>query len=354
MAAFYPYDPEGYGGTDRDGVTTLDRLDLGGRMPGDVLTSIMYAGADGSVNPALSRGCEPRKAAPIDEERLRSLVRPSGGYDLGADPKALARTHLRQYQTELSQRGPVAPDPADESLRPRARPRYTSRSVIPHVTQCECKSLQDRARVRGSLKGTQMDEYTRYERDLHARDDRWFSDGDRILYEFLDMANASTLSIALIKAGVLEPPSFPLRVLAGRQAPCACSMLGPNLVHRMYMYVADDLERVFVERYNPQDRTMGATLARLNKRVTEHFAADQSAWAREDSHEARVRAMARNAETGAGSWQYEPLPAHLPSKGRVLPFTGDNESVDPLKRNVAAKIAARYGFTINDQGQLLL
>jgi hypothetical protein len=353
MAAFYPFDPEGYGGLDRDAPTTLETLDLGGRQAGDVLTSMLYTGPDGSVHPALGRGCDPRQATPINEAKLRALRDPAGIFSLAVDPKAAARSALRERQAELAAGGPVKED-ARVLLAPKPRPRYTSRTVIPRVTQCECKSLQDRARVRGSLKGTHMDEYSRYERDLHANDDRWFSDGDRILYEFFELANASTLTIALVRAGVLEPPQFPLRVLAGRTAPCACSLLGPQLVHRAYQFFADDLERVFIDRYNPRDRSMGAVLARLNKRVTEHFAADQAQWALQDGDEARVRAMARNAETGAGSWQYEPLAAHLPSSGRAnpQPATSLDHYATAHHRLAAEKIAARYGYGITPDGQI--
>lgn len=353
MAAFYPYDPEGYGGMDRDAPTTLETLDLGGRQAGDVLTSMLYAAPDGTVNPALGRGCDPRSAVPINEEKLRALRDPAGVFSLAVDPKAAARSELRRRQAELAMRGPVSEEGGGSDPAPVvARPRYTSRSIIPRVTSCECKSIQDRVRVRGSLKGTHEDERSRYERDMHRNDDRWFSDGDRILFEFLELPNASTLAIALVRAGVLEPPRFPLRVLAGRDSPCACSLLGPHLLHRAYQFIQPDLERVFIDRYNPGDRGMGAVLSRLNKRVVDHFAADQGQWAREESHEARVRAMARNAQTGAGSWQYEPLAAHIPSRGRTNLRGGDDESVDILKRQAAATIAARYGYTFGMDGML--
>jgi len=357
MAAFYPFDPEGYGGLDGDAPTTLETLDLGGKQAGDVLTSMLYAAPDGTINPALGRGCDPRQARPIDEAKLRALRDPDGVFSLAVDTKAVARSTLKQRQAQLAEQGPIRDDAVDpQGLAPKPRPRYTSRAVIPRVTQCECKSLQDRARIRGSLKGTQMDEYSRYERDLHANDDRWFSDGDRILYEFLELANASTLTIALVRAGVLEPPQFPLRVLAGRTAPCACSLLGPELVHRAYQYIADDLERVFIDRYYPKDRSMGAVLSRLNKRITEHFAADQSQWAIQNADETRVQAMARNAKTGAASWQYEPLAARLPSSGRTntMPTPATDHYATAHHRAVATKIAARYGYTLSPDGALIM
>jgi hypothetical protein len=355
MAAFYPYEIEGYGGADAEVITTLNGVDLGGRLPGDVLTSLMYAAPDGTVNPALGRGCDPRRDAPVDDAKVRALRDRGGVFALAADPKALAREALRKHQHGVKMRGPVAADDggAYSVDRAPARPRYSAASVVPRVTQCECKALQERSRRKSRLRGAGNDAFQRFDRDMHGNDDRWFSDGDRVLNEFLDMANASTLAISMVRAGVLEAPTFPLPVLAGREAPCACSLLGPNLVHRIYLLVADDLERVVIDRYNPADRSLGAALARLNRRAVEHFAADQKVWARGDSLVARARAMARNAANGAGSWQYEPLPAREPSKGRVTVLRGENGGVTEVKRQVATKIAARYGYVLTPDGRLL-
>jgi hypothetical protein len=355
MAAFYPYEIEGYGGSDSHTITTLNGVDLGGRLPGDVLTSLMYAAPDGTVNPALGKGCLPRRSAPVDEAGVRALRDPSGAYALAADPKAVARHALRAHQAKINQRGPVAPDDGGkyDSAAAPPRPLYTSREVVPGVTLCECKALQDRARKQGRLRMGGTDLYHRYERDLHGNDRRWFSDRDRLLFEFLDMANASTLAVSLTQAGVLEAPTFPLRVLAGRTSACACSLLGPNLVHRMYLLLADDIERIVIDRYNPQDRSMGAALAKLNRRVISHFTADQRLWSRGDALVDRARAMAKDPSAGAGSWQYEPLAAREPSKGRANLVSGNDANVGEVKRSVAAKIAARYGYVLTPDGRLV-
>jgi hypothetical protein len=356
MAAFYPYDIEGYGGSDSQTITTLNGVDLGSRLPGDVLTSLMYAAPDGSVNPALGKGCDPRRAAPVDEARAAALRDPTGVYALAADPKAVARSALRAHQAKVNARGPVAPDDGgrfDAATSPARRPPYSSRSVVQGVTRCECQALQERARQQGRLRMAGTDLYHRYDRDLHGNDRRWFSDRDRVLFEFLDMANASTLAVTLTQAGVLEAPQFPLKVLAGRTAPCACSLLGPNLVHRAYLFVADDVERIVIDRYNPEDRSMGAALAKLNRRVVAQFVGDQGVWSRGDALVERARAMAKDPSAGAGSWSYEPLAAREPSRGRTNLVSGNDANVGEVKRAVATKIAARYGYVLTPDGRLV-
>jgi len=357
MAAFYPYDIEGYGGSDRDAVTTLNGIDLGNRLPGDVLTSMMYAAPDGSVHPALGRGHLPRHSALVNEAKIRGI---SGR---GAvDPKAVARQDLRAHQAAVAARGPVVPDDdpvsgeAARAAEAARRPQYSAHQVVPRLTQCECKALQDRAMLQGRLRMTGTDEYNRYDRDLHANDRRWFSDRDRVLFEFLELANASTLAVGLAQVGVLEAPPFPLPVLAGRTAPCACSLLSPNLVHRIYLLLADDIERIVIDRYDPRDRNLGAALARLDKRVIEHFSADQRVWSRGEGLVARARTMAKNPAAGAGTWQYEPLVRRELSRGRtnVVDRQGNiARSAGEVKRQVAAKIAARYGYILSDDGRLI-
>lgn len=353
MATFHPYAVEGYGGFDSNTITTLDAVDLRGRRPGDVLTEIMYAGPDGAVNPALYRGCdgtEGGRRRPVPEDRLAALRSPSGPYALAVDPKAVAHAQLEARRQQRLREGPVS-DASTVAHPAPARPRYSAASVVPHVTPCECLRLQRRAAMDGGLNGDTSSVRARFEKDFHGNDRRWFSDGNRLLYEFLDMANASTLSLTLSRAGVLAPPPFPLRVLAGRSSPCACSLLGPELVHRAYQYLLEDLERLEIDRYGPRDRTVGAVLARLNRRVAEYFKADQAMWAKGDRFVDRARAMA-GPRQGAGTWDYEPLAATRPSRGRVTRLVAEPAGVTEVKRAVASKVAARYGFTLGADGQL--
>jgi hypothetical protein len=353
MATFHPYAVEGYGSFDTRTITTLNGVDLGSRPAGDVLTEMMYAGPDGSVNPALYRGCSgPGTKQPVPEDRLAALRDPSGRYALAADPKAIAHAQLESRRQELLRQGPVQDGSRVKVDNAPARPRYSAAGVVPGVTPCECVRIQQRAVLDGGLQGNASSTRARFERDFHANDPRWFSDGNRVLFEFLDMANASTLSLALTRAGVLAPPPFPLRVLAGRSSPCACSLLGPELVHRAYQYLQEDLERLAIDRYGPRDRTMGAVLAQLNRRVTEYFTADQAMWALGDGFVGRARAMAEHPKTHAGTWDYEPLAATRPSRGRLTKLTGEDGGVTEVKRAVASKVAARYGFVLGADGQL--
>lgn len=353
MATFHPYAVEGYGSFDTQTITTLNGIDLGSRPAGDVLTEIMYAAPDGSVNPALYRGCDgPPTKVPVAEQKLLELRNPSGRYALAADPKAIAHIQLEARRQELLRKGPVQDESRVRVDNAPSRPRYSAAGVVAHVTPCECLRLQQRAVADGGLQGNASSTRARFERDFHANDDRWFSDGNRVLFEFLDMANASTLSLALTRAGVLLPPPFPLRVLAGRKSPCACSLLGPELVHRAYQFLQEDLERLEIDRFGPKDRTMGAVLARINRRVTQYFVADQAMWAKGDGFVNRARAMATNPTTRAGTWDYEPLPATRPSRGRLTRLTGEDGGVTEVKRAVAAKVAARYGFVLGADGQL--
>jgi hypothetical protein len=353
MATFHPYAVEGYGGFDTATITTLNGMDLGSRPAGDVLTEMMYAGPDGSVNPALYRGCDgPGTKQPVPADRLAALRDPSGRYALAADPKAIAHVQLEARRQELLRKGPVQDASRVRVDHAAARPRYSAAGVVPRVTPCECLRIQRRAVEEGGLQGNASTTRVRFERDFHANDDRWFSDGNRVLFEFLDMANASTLSLALTRAGVLAPPPFPLRVLAGRSSPCACSLLGPELVHRAYQFLQEDLSRLEIDRFGPRDRTMGAVLARVNRRVTQYFAADQAMWAKGDGFVGRARAMAAHPTTRAGTWDYEPVPATRPSRGRLTRLTGEDGGVTEVKRAVASRVAARYGFVLGADGQL--
>jgi len=349
MATLHPYDIEGYGGADADGPTTLNALDLRGQLAGDVLTDMLYAAPSGESHPALAqmisgagRGAG-SSARPIDEAKLRALHYGDMEHPhLGLDPKRVAKHYQQAYYAR--QRGPVSDayagaKPEEEAARPRGFYYGSSRRVIPHVTPCECKSLIAR--------GTMPDgSDSPYFRDFYARDDRFFNDGTRIMREFFDLPNASALAILLAREGVVAPPPMPLRVLAGRESPCACSALGPELVHRIYLFLLEDWERAVISRYAPEDRSMGAVLARFNRRVVDHFAAKDAMRSAGEADLERARAMAVGQE-GASTWDYEPLPARKFGLGRVTYLSHENAGVSENKRAHAEALAARLGYRLD-------
>lgn len=393
MAAFYPYDVEGYGATDDAHVTTLGSLDLRGRLAGDVLTEILYAAPDGTVNPAMYRGCQSRESREVNTDRLRglgvSVNDPTRSYAeanlaaghwgdgshnnsahpnpsrhavpssfpqlLVADARHTAKADVRAQNDRIRQQGPVldsGPSVSRLAALAGSAPRYGASRVVPHVTRCECKPIQDRARMRSALKSTDNENYARFLKDFHGRDDRWFSDGDKLVYEFYDLANASTLAVSLTRAGVISPPPFPLPVLAGRDSPCACSLIGPELVHKIERLLLDDWERFSFARLPLSERNFGSALARYNARVAMHFDADDELQRRGDAFSARAHAMA-GADSGAGSWEYQPLPSREPGRGRFNVVMDPEGGVSELRRAIAERTAATYGYTLGPGGQLM-
>lgn len=351
MATFHPYEVEGYGGLDTEGATTLDRLDLGGRLAGDVLTDILYASPEGEVHPALARmngSSGARGARPINEAKLLELHRSHGASSshvagiLGLDPKRVAKEYQTRYyaqqQAVVSDDAYAGARPEREAVRPRGFYYAAARRIIPHVTPCECKTL---------IAAAQEGQGSAFHRDFFARDDRFFNDGPRILREFYGMANATSLSILLAREGVIAPPPVPPRVLAGREEPCACSVLGPEMVHRIYLFLREDWERAVVSRFAPEDRSMGAVLARFNRRVVEHFAADDALRSVGEAHRERAEAMARGA-ADAGTWSYEAKPARLPGRGRLTLRTHETGGVSENRRAHAHEVAARFGYRLVD------
>jgi len=373
MATLHPYEVDGYGGLDSEGVTTMNALDLNGRLAGDVLTNILYAAPSGEVHPALASmysGAGPNAAGashrPIDEAKLRALHyggEGSGGGErqgyaeeggdgphLGLDPKRVAKHYQQAYYARKaaaasrggSGGGGPATDayggarPEQEVLRPRGFYYGSARRVVHQRTPCECKALL------ASLPPADSP----YLRDFYANDDRFFNDGARIMREFLDLPNASALAILLSREGVIAPPPMPLRTLAGREAPCACSLIGPEMVHRVYLFLQQDWERAVVSRYAPGDRSMGAVLARFNRRVADYFAADDALRSADETHVERARAMARG-EAGAGTWDYEPVPAKRIGMGRVTLLSHENAGVTENKRAHAEELAGRLGFRLD-------
>lgn len=357
MATLHPYEVDGYGGLDSEGVTTLDAIDLRGRLAGDVLTDVLYAAPSGEVHPALAHitsgaGRGGAGAKTIDEAKLRALHYGGDGGDaspgLGLDPKRVAKHYQQAYYARQAQdsarRGGPAGDayggarPEEEAQRPRGFYYGSARRVIPGVTPCECKALLAR--------GLTAQEDSPYQRDFHANDDRYFNDGVRIMREFYDLPNASALAILLAREGVVAPPPMPLRTLAGRAGPCACSALGPEMVHRIYLFLHHDWERAVISRYAPEDRSMGAVLARFNRRAVDHFAADDALRSADEAHVERARAMARG-EQGAGTWDYEPLPAKKFGLGRVTYLSHESAGVTENKRAHAEALAARLGYRLD-------
>jgi hypothetical protein len=360
MATFYAYDVEGYGGLDRDAPTLMSSLDLGSRLPGDVLHEMMYAAPDGSVSKALYAGCTPPgPGKTIDEDKIKMLRNPHGRFALAADPRMTAKAYLvseakaqRSKEMASSTGGAVVSD-AYKVAVPAAQQRFTRYSgatkVVPHMTPCECKSIIHKANVRRGDNYT--DNQSRYLRDFHARDQRYFNDGDRITQEFYDLANASTLAISLVRTEVIMAPPSPLVVLAGRSEPCACSVLGPEMVHRIYLLMYDHMERIAVDRQDPLDRNMGAVLTSLNKQVVEHFSGEDYNRNVAQDRQQRVLDMAKRTPD-AGNWDYNPMPRRDPSKGRVTTLVGELGGVPEQKRGLATRLAARYGYTL-ENGMLI-
>jgi hypothetical protein len=394
MASFYPYDVEGYY-NDSAQIMPLNAVDLKGRMPGDVLTEMLYAAPDGTVHPAMTRGCTARETREVSADRLarwgvlsgeeeggslagsnedtfassarplhhdptlhpnpsrHAVPRVGNASLLVADARMSAKADLRAQQEVTKRLGPIVDRGANVdrlAAMARAAPRYGAARVVWGVTRCECKAIQDRARMRSALKATDNENYARFLKDFHARDDRWFSDGDRVAYEFFDMANASTLAVSLVRAGVISPPRFPLPILQGREVPCACSLIGPELVHKIDRLLNDDWERFNIARLPPAARNLGAILGSYNARVVAHFEADDELQVRGQAFEARAQAMV----TGDGSsWDYNPLPAREPSNGRTNVVMDTDTQVTQLRREVAQNIAGRYGYTIDADGNLV-
>jgi hypothetical protein len=356
MATFYAYDVEAYGGTDRDSHSLMSSLDLGGRLPGDVLHEMMYAAPDGSVSKALYAGCTPPgPGKTIDEDKLKLLRNPHGRFALAADPRMTAKAYLRAEIKE--QRGKdmdgIVADSYRSTTLPASQQRMTryagATKVVPHMTPCECRAIIQKADVRRGENYT--DSQSRYLRDFHARDQRYFNDGDRITQEFYDLANASTLAISLVRAGVIMSPPSPLVVLAGRTEPCACSVLGPEMVHRVYLLMYDHMERIAVDRQDPLNRNIGSVLASLNKQVVDHFSGEDYNRNVTQDRQQRVMDIARRA-TDAGNWGYNPMPRRDPSNGRVTVLTGELGGVPEQKRGLATKLAARYGYRL-ENGMLI-
>jgi hypothetical protein len=365
MATLHPYEVDGYGGLDSEGVTTLNAIDLRGRLAGDVLTDLLYAAPSGEVHPALANvisgtGRGGGAARPIDEAKLRALHYGGGAAGgeqggehagLGLDPKRVAKHYQQAYYARQAQAagrsgGPASDAyggarPEEEAVRPRGFYYGSARRVIPNVTPCECRALLARGLMSPGGAGDSP-----YMRDFHRNDDRYFNDGVRIMREFYDLPNASALAILLAREGVIAPPPMPLRVLAGREAPCACSALGPELVHRIYLFLREDWERAVISRYAPEDRSMGAVLARFNRRVVDHFAAEDALRSAGEAHVERARAMARG-DAGAGTWDYEPLPAKKFGLGRVTFLSHEDAGVTENKRAHAEQLAARLGYRLD-------
>lgn len=360
MATLHPYEVDGYGGLDSEGVTTLNAIDLNGRLAGDVLTDVLYAAPSGEVHPALAHitagaGRNGGAARPIDEAKLRALhyggeVGDAPG--LGLDPKRVAKHYQQAYYARQARSSAAAGGPASDAdyrgarpegevMRPRGFYYGSARRVVPHVTPCECKALLARGLMPQGGAGDSP-----YMRDFHGNDDRYFNDGVRIMREFYDLPNASALAILLAREGVIAPPPMPLRTLAGREAPCACSALGPEMVHRIYLFLREDWERAVISRYAPEDRSMGAVLARFNRRAVEHFAAEDALRSADEAHVERARAMARG-DAGAGTWDYEPLPAKKFGLGRVTFLSHENAGVSENKRAHAEALAARLGYRLD-------
>jgi len=382
MATFRPYDGEGYGGLDTYEVTTLNGMDLKGRLPGDVLQEILYAGPEGEIHPALGVGCHPDKIfsydpdpvdgrvrilpintpmKTVDEDKLRML---RSRFVLGADPKTVAKNDQNAQNARLFARGsPVTDDygvPNVPQVSAGGPARYSgARSIIAYRTPCECKALIERAALKfGRMYTT---EYSRFVRDFHGQDQRFFNDSDIIIQEFYGMPNATSLAIMLAKAGVIESPPFPLRVCKGRDQPCACSVVGPELVNRIYYFLVDDWEHDAIYRKDPISHNIGNLLARYNERVMTFFSADDYNRRLLQSQEQRVIDMARlmgdrkgSGNPGAaGTWNYEPFPAREPGRGRLTLLRDEPGGVTENKRRLSEKIARRYGFTLLPDGRLI-
>lgn len=384
MATFRPYDGEGYGGLDTYEVTTLNGMDLKGRLPGDVLQEILYAGPEGEIHPALGVGCHPTKVfsfepdeggggegkvrilpintalKSIDEAKVRQLRRQ---YALGADAKSVAKVDQNAHNARLFAQGsPVTDDygvPNVPQVDQGGFVRYAgARSIVPHRTPCECKALIERAQLKFGMLYTT--EYSRFIRDFHGQDQRFFNDSDIIIQEFYGMPNATSLAIMLTNAGVIDSPPFPLRVCRGRDKPCACSVVGPELVNRIYYFLVDDWEHDAVFRKDPISNNIGNLLARYNERVAIYFSAEDHNRRLKQSQEQRVIDMAtlKGGKGGgnpgaAGTWNFDPFPARQPGKGRVTHLVGELGGVPENKRLLSEKIAKRYGFTLLPDGRLI-
>jgi hypothetical protein len=375
MATFRPYGIEN--GVDTHAVTTLNGIDLKGRLAGDVLQEMMYAGPEGEIHPGLYRGCDPYKVVSVDDDKVRvfAINKPLKTIDeskirqqmkrnvLGADPKHVAKVDMRRDRPThpvhdnyaaagggLREAGVAGPAAAANVRYPGAN------SIIPHVTSCACKDILSRAALKYGEHYTTH--YSRFIRDFHSLDQRYFNDTDIIVQEFFGMPNASTLAILLSRAGVIEPPPFPLRVCAGRREPCACSVLGPEMVKRIYFFLLDDWEHAAVDRLDPLQRNIGNVLSKFNLRVATFFDAQDYTRRLKQYQEQRVLDMAglrggRGGDTGAaGTWDYDPLRAREPGRGRLTLLVGEDGGVTENKRRLAQKIAARYGYVVNADGSV--
>lgn len=382
MATFRPYDGEGYGGLDTYESTTLNGMDLKGRLPGDVLQEILYAGPEGEIHPALGVGCHPSKIFSYDAEeggkvRILPINTPMKTVDeakarqlrtqfvLGADSKAVAKMDQNAHNAKLFAQGsPVTDDYAVRHVPQVAQGgvvRYPgARSIVPYRTPCECKALIQRAELKFG-RNPSAEHLVQYLRDFHGQDQRYFNDSDIIIQEFYGMPNATSLAIMLTKAGVIDSPPFPLRVCKGRDKPCACSVVGPELVNRIYYFLVDDWEHDSIFQKDPIGHNIGNLLARYNERVTIYFSADDYNRRLKQSQEQRVIDMARlmgdrkgSGNPGAaGTWNFDPFPAREPGKGRVTHLVGELGGVPENKRLLSEKIAKRYGFKLMPDGRLI-
>lgn len=371
MATFRPYGIEN--GVDTHAVTTLNGIDLKGRLAGDVLHEMMYAGPNGEINPALYRGCDPYKVVTMDDDKVRlfAINKPLKTIDitpkirqqitsnhLGSDPKQTAKTDLRAHMSSSSA---VVKDNYEHAKGKRETVAFNIRypganTIVANLTPCGCKDILSRAAMKYGDHYTTH--YASFIRDFHHMDQRYYNDTDIIVQEFFGMANASTLAIVLARAGVIEPPPFPLRVCAGRREPCACSLIGPDMVKRIYLFLLDDWEHAAVDRLDPLQRNIGNVLAKFNLRVASFFNAQDYTRRLKQHQEQRVLDMAglrggKGGDTGAaGTWDYEPVPAREPGKGRLTLLLGENGGVTENKMRMAQKIAARYGYVVNPDGSL--
>jgi hypothetical protein len=382
MATFRPYDGEGYGGLDVFEVKTLGGVDLKGRLPGDVLQEVLYAGPQGEIHPALSIGCSPQKLFSYDqdndkirilpinspmptvnEKKIRMLRAQDSTFALGADAKLVAKRDLNRYDDSPGKPQPVVDQygvPNVPQVSQGGVVRYPgARAIVPHRTPCECKAYIERAALKyGDVYSTT---YARFIRDFHSMDQRFFNDSDIITQEFYGMPNASSLALMLVRAGVIESPPFPLRILRGRTEPCACSVLGPEMVNRVYYFLYDTWEHDSIFRNDPITNNLGNLLARYNERITLYFNGEDHNRRLKQSQEERVINMAKlkgqllgSGNPGAaGMWDYDPLPAREPGKGRLTRLVGETGGVTENKRLLAERTARKYGYVLTPGGQLL-
>ena len=324
------YDIELGGGYDAIGPKTLNASnDQKGGLVGDVLQRMLYVGPDGECDPRMQPSpAAARSSRPVELDRMREMFARQGMVDSRLNTRTIQAVAPRRPIQEAVRE--VVSGPRSNALMKDPICFAGGHGVVKGRTSCACLGLSSSApSARYQTEWSRMHDETDHHRD----------DKGRIASEFWSMPNATSLALSMVQAKVLRPPPQRLPILVGRTAPCACSVLGPDLVQLVARAMEAEMRHTKTTSLLDRYANMGETLERLNRRAVDLVRNELLARARSDGVYQHLHNMATGQTPSTRT--YDPIESRPVRNGRVEVMAQDF-GVDRAKREHASRIINQF------------